>query len=119
MQQTRENNKHDLKDTWYGKFLSKENETTFTLTLNTDGIQKHKMRSDSGLWPFIFMINELPFPQRRYVENILLAGIIRAKTSPSNKMVQICLRLIIDHLFLLEDGQPFYVIDLDEQGGIE
>ncbi|CAF1219289.1 unnamed protein product [Didymodactylos carnosus] len=113
MRITRKTNREELKDTYYGKFLNSEPETTFTLTLNADGIQKNKANSTTGLWPIVLILNELPYPQKRYIENILLAGIVRAKKSPNNNVIQACLNLVVDELLELEAGVSFYIKDTD------
>ncbi|CAF1047621.1 unnamed protein product [Didymodactylos carnosus] len=111
MRITRKTNRKELKDTYYGKFLSFEPETTFTLTLNADGIQKNKANSTTGLWPIVLVLNELPYPQKCYIENVLLAGIVRAKKSPNNNVIQASLNLVVDELLELEAGVSFYTKD--------
>ncbi|CAF1574932.1 unnamed protein product, partial [Didymodactylos carnosus] len=66
-----------------------------------------------SLWPFILMINEVPIPQRRYTENIIIAGVIPAKVKPNNIVFEACLDLITEDLQLIENGQQYYISDLD------
>ncbi|KAK3924831.1 Serine--tRNA ligase 1 [Frankliniella fusca] len=56
--------------------------TYLTLTWNTDGLQIYKSSSFS-LWPWYFVINELP-PEKRFLsENLVLGGIWGGKQSPT------------------------------------
>ncbi len=62
--------------------LGKIDNTTITVVWNTDGAQPYKM-SKNGIWPFMAIINELPYKLRRaYV--ILLAMWFGNKKPPMN-----------------------------------
>ncbi|CAF4399153.1 unnamed protein product [Rotaria sp. Silwood2] len=68
-----------------------------------------------SLWPFILTLNELPIPERRYLENILVAGIMPTGKKPTNSVVQTCLNLIYEQLIQLEFGQEFFINDIDQR----
>ena len=61
------------------------------------------------------MVNEIPIPERRYLENVLIAGAIPATRKPTNLIFKTCLKLICNDLLQLESGQWFYVNNLDQQ----
>ena len=83
----------NLRDTTYGAILVSEPETSFTLTLSADGIvTKNKYIS---LWPFTFIINEIPLPTRRYSESVILGGVLPALKHPSNKLFESVLNIIL------------------------
>ena len=60
------------------------------------------------------IFNELPIPERRYLENMLIAGIIPTLKKPTNYIVQTCLQLIYEQLINLELGQEFFINDLNQ-----
>ncbi|CAF4055706.1 unnamed protein product [Rotaria sordida] len=72
MKRQRKIYKENLQATKYGHILNSESEESFTMILNIDGaVTKNKHVS---LWPITFMINEIPLPNRRYSESIILDG---------------------------------------------
>ncbi|CAF1014570.1 unnamed protein product [Rotaria sordida] len=84
--------KENLQATKYGHILNSESEESFTMILNTDGaITKNKHVS---LWPITFMINEIPFPNRRYSESIILGGVLPTSNHPTNKLFRTILDMI-------------------------
>ena len=60
------------------------------------------------------IFNELSIPERRYLENMLIAGIIPTLKKPTNYIVQTCLQLIYEQLINLELGQEFFINDLNQ-----
>ncbi|CAF3999816.1 unnamed protein product [Rotaria sordida] len=70
MKRQRKIYKESLQATKYSHILNSESEESFTMILNIDGaVTKNKHVS---LWPITFMINEIPLPNRRYSESIIL-----------------------------------------------
>ena len=102
--------------TKYGEILQEIDVNAFTLMISFDGVCTGN--KNLSLWPFIMIFNELPIPERRYLENILIAGIIPTEKKPSNRAVQTCLQLIYDQLIELESGQEFFINDLDKRASI-
>ncbi|CAF1507450.1 unnamed protein product, partial [Rotaria sordida] len=47
-----------------------------------------------SLWPITFMINEIPFPNRRYSESIILGGVLPTSNHPTNKLFRTILGMI-------------------------
>ncbi|CAF0823192.1 unnamed protein product [Didymodactylos carnosus] len=110
MKHTRFVNAETLYNTTYGTILNENKENSFTMLLNSDGIvtpNKHL-----ALWPVILMVNEIPFPFRRYTENVLLAGVIHAPKKPTAAVIETALDLITEELLELENGLKFYVPEL-------
>ncbi|CAF1127023.1 unnamed protein product [Rotaria sordida] len=100
-------------NTKYGEILREIEDNAFTMIINSDGgSTSNKYLS---LWPFILTLNELPIPDRRYLENILVAGIIPTGKKPTNSVVQTCLNLIYEQLIQLELGLEFYINDMDQR----
>ncbi|CAF2964909.1 unnamed protein product [Rotaria sp. Silwood2] len=100
-------------NTKYGKILQEIEDNALTMIINSDGgSTPNKYLS---LWPFLLILNELPIPERRYLENMLVAGIIPTGKKPTNSVVQACLHLIYEQLIQLEIGQEFYINDIDER----
>ena len=97
----------------YGQILKEISNDSFTMIINCDGVCTPN--KNLSLWPFVFMLNEIPIPERRYLENVLIAGVIPATRKPTNLIFKTCLKLICDDLMQLEPGQWFYVNDLDQQ----
>ena len=106
-------NMHSFSNTRYGEILQEIENDSFTMLINSDGVCTPN--KNLSIWPFILMINELPIHDRRYLENITIAGIIPTSRKPTNSVVQTCLRLIYEQLLQLEEGAEFYVNDLDER----
>jgi Protein of unknown function (DUF1258) len=100
-------------NTKYGEILGEIENDSFTMLMNSDGVCTPN--KNLSLWPFVLMLNELPIHERRYLENITIAGIIPTSKKPTNSAFQTCLDLIYQQLIQLESGQEFYVKDLDER----
>lgn len=104
---------NDFNDTRYAQILSTEQNNSFTMVLNTDGIvTKNKHIS---LWPITLMINEVPLPVRRYSESILVGGVISAAKHPSNKLFRTIFDVVFDQCHQLEMGVKFYIPGGSEQ----
>jgi hypothetical protein len=106
-------NVHLFSNTTYGDILQEIEDNAFTMIINTDGVCTPN--KNLSLWPFVLILNELPIPDRRYLENIIVAGIIPTGKKPTNPVVQTSLHLIYEQLIQLEQGQDFYINDIDEQ----
>ena len=106
-------NIHLFSNTTYGQILQEIENDSFTLLINSDGVCTPN--KNLSLWPFVLMINELPIRERRYLENITIAGIIPTGKKPTNPVFQSSLELIYEQLIKLELGEEFYVKDLDER----
>lgn len=106
-------NIYSFSNTKYGEILKEIANDSFTMIINTDGVCTPN--KNLSLWPFVLILNELPVRDRRYLENVTIAGIIPTGKKPSNSVVQTCLRLIHDQLNQLELGQEFYINDIDER----
>lgn len=100
-------------NTKYGEILGEIENDSFTMLINSDGVCTPN--KNLSLWPFVLMLNELPIHERRYLENITIAGIIPTSKKPTNSVFQTCLHLIYHQLLQLESGQEFYVKDLDQR----
>lgn len=81
--------------------------------ISFDGVST--VNKNLSLWPFTMIFNELPIPERRYLENILIVGIIPTEKKPTSRVVQSCLQLISEQLMELESGQEFFINDLGER----
>ena len=99
-------------DTMYGKILQEIHTNAFTMIINTDGVTTNN--KNLSLWPFIFTLNELPIPGRRYLENVIIGGIVPTENKPANTIFKTCLDYIYEELKQLELGQQFYIDELDE-----
>lgn len=99
--------------TKYGQILKEVPPDSFTMIINSDGICTPD--KNLSLWPFVLTLNELSIPERRYLENIIVAGIIPAKRKPSNAVFETCLDIIYEQLLQLEAGMKFYINELDQQ----
>ena len=106
-------NIHLFSNTKYGEILQEIEDDSFTMLINSDGVCTPN--KNLSLWPFILMMNELPIHERRYLENITIAGIIPTAKKPTNSIFQASLELISEQLIQLELGQEFYVKDLDQR----
>ena len=82
------NNPHNYEDIYDGSvytelveqgFLS--NPDNISLTWNTDGVPLYKS-SKVSIWPFYFVINELPYTHRFKRENMIFAGLWFGATKP-------------------------------------
>lgn len=113
MKEEKVKNIHLFSNTKYGEILREIENDSFTMIINSDGVCTPN--KNLSLWPFILMINELPIHERRYLENITIAGIIPTSKKPTNAVFQNCLDLIYEQMIQLESGQEFYVKDLDER----
>ncbi|CAF2518954.1 unnamed protein product [Rotaria sp. Silwood2] len=107
------NNMNLFSSTKYGEILREIETNAFTLMISFDGVSTGN--NNLSLWPFTIIFNELPIPERRYLENILIAGIIPTGKKPTNYVVQRCLQLICEQLIKLELGQEFFINDLDQR----
>ncbi|CAF1344306.1 unnamed protein product [Rotaria sordida] len=110
------NNINLFSSTKYGEILREIEVNAFTLMISFDGVSTGN--KNLSLWPFTMIFNELPIPERRYLENILIAGIIPTGKKPTNHVVQTCLQLIYEQLITLELGQEFFINDLDQRAVI-
>lgn len=68
-----------------------KNKYNFTLMWNSDGVPVFKS-SKTSMWPFYFVINELPFKLRFKKSNVLLGGIWYGSKPNYNKMLEPLLR---------------------------
>lgn len=107
------NNMNLFSNTKYGEILRDIENDAFTMLINADGVCTPN--KNISLWPFILILNELPIPDRRYLENVTIAAAIPTGKKPTNPVVQTCLQLIYEQLMQLELGQEFFVKDLDER----
>ena len=106
-------NIHSFSSTTYGRTLHEIEDNAFTLIINVDGVRTPN--KNLSLWPFLLIFNELPIPCRRYLENILIAGIIPTGKKPTNAVIEKCLNIIYDELIQLEQGQEFYINEIDQR----
>lgn len=106
-------NIHLFSNTRYGDILREIQDNSFTMIISSDGVCTPN--KNLSLWPFILILNELPILDRRYLENVIIGGIIPTGKKPTNRVVQTCLRLISEQLIKLEIGEQFYINDLDER----
>jgi hypothetical protein len=106
-------NKENLRATKYGHILNSESGEFFTMIINIDGVvTKNKHIS---LWPLTIMINEIPLPNRRYLEFIILGGVLPASKHPSNKLFQTVMNIIYEQCAQLEAGVKFFIPGVGEQ----
>ncbi|KAE8744268.1 hypothetical protein FOCC_FOCC009083 [Frankliniella occidentalis] len=81
-----------------GGFLTNNN--NISLTWYTDGVPVFKSKNYS-IWPFMFIINELPYKMRFQRENVLMAGLWFGPQKPSANMFMRSflpeLRRLFDH----------------------
>ena len=99
--------------TKYGEIRREIEPHAFTFMISFDGVSTGN--KNLSLWPFTMIFNELPITERRYLENILIAGIIPTEKKPTNYVVQSCLQLIYEQLIELELGEQFFINDLDQR----
>jgi hypothetical protein len=99
--------------TKYGQILTEIPSDSFTMIINSDGICTPD--KNLSLWPFVLTLNELSIPERRYLENVIVAGIIPARKKPSNAVFETCLDIIYEELLQLEAGVKFYINEVDQQ----
>ncbi|KAK3913127.1 U1 small nuclear ribonucleoprotein C [Frankliniella fusca] len=71
-----------------------------TVTWNSDGVSLYES-SNFDIWPFYFVINELPPSERYKTENMLLAGIWGSKDHPHPN---IFLHPIVDQMKIMKSG---------------
>lgn len=109
MNEQRLTNMKNLKETKYGEILTNESDSTFTMIINCDGVVTKNRHV--ALWPITLMVNEIPLPERRYTESIVLAGVLPATKHPSHKLFETILRIIVEQLEQLESGVDFLVND--------
>lgn len=100
-------------NTKYGEILQEIQNESFTMLINIDGVCTPN--KNLSLWPFVFVLNELPVLDRRYLENVTIAAIIPTGRKPTNPVIETCLQLIYEQLIQLEKGQEFFVKDADER----
>ncbi|KAK3932736.1 Phosphoglycerate kinase, partial [Frankliniella fusca] len=99
-------NNSNLEDIYDGKAYKaaeqqfRAGETNLTLTWNTDGLQVFNS-SLMSLWPFYFVINELPPNKRFLTENMLIGGIWCGVTKPHPNL---SLKHIFQDLKVLQNG---------------
>ena len=106
-------NMNIFSNTKYGEILREIEVNAFTLMISFDGVST--VNKNLSLWPFTIIFNELPIHERRYLENILIAGIIPTGKKPTNHVVETCLQLIYEQLIKLELGKEFFINDLDQR----
>ena len=85
------NNTNTIKDIYDGKIyqafsrkggqLSEEFPNNISFILNTDGVTIFKS-SKFSIWPIYLMVNELPYKNRKQVENMVLAGLWFGDSKP-------------------------------------
>ncbi|CAF1339385.1 unnamed protein product, partial [Didymodactylos carnosus] len=107
MTKQREQNEEKLRVTTYADILMDEPDTSFTMTINADGIVSKNQHV--ALWPVMFMLNEIPLPTRRYSESIVLVGVIPAKKHPSNKSFETILNIVSEQCKQLESGISYFI----------
>ncbi|CAF1320634.1 unnamed protein product [Didymodactylos carnosus] len=107
MTKQREQNEEKLRVTTYADILMDESDTSFTMTINADGIVSKNQHV--ALWPVMFMLNEIPLPTRRYSESIVLVGVIPAKKHPSNKSFETILNIVSEQCKQLESGISYFI----------
>ncbi|KAL7299460.1 hypothetical protein TKK_0007701 [Trichogramma kaykai] len=84
------------------------NPNNLTFTWNTDGVPLFKS-SKISIWPFLLMINELPYRQRIKKENLILAGLWFGTDKPNPNLFMSSLVHELDELFQgiqIEIGNP-------------
>ena len=113
LQDGRSTHIRNFSHTKYGQILTEMPSDSFTMIINSDGICTPD--KNLSLWPFVLTLNELSIPERRYLENIVVAGIIPARRKPSNAVFETCLDVICEELIQLEAGVQFYINELDQQ----
>lgn len=98
---------NDFNGTRYAQILSTQQNDSFTMILNVDGIVTNNKHV--SLWPITLMINEVPLPVRGYSETVLVGGVISAVKHPSNKLFQTIFNVIVEQYHHLEMGVNFYI----------
>ncbi|CAF1275778.1 unnamed protein product [Didymodactylos carnosus] len=88
----------------YVRILQLCPESSFTLTVNSDGIE---------VWPFMLAFNELPLSERFSLRNIVLPLIWPTGTSPKYEQIHASIKLMVDELLQLENGYDFFIPELD------
>lgn len=88
-------------------FLAEQSNISFTW--NTDGIPLFKS-SKFSIWPYYFMINELPHGKRTNRENLILAGIWFGDKKPNANLF---VNIFREPLQKLYQGVNFKVSDVD------
>ncbi len=83
-----------------------------TFIMNVDGIQVAKS-SNTSLWIFTLVINEIKRSERFKLKNIIIGGIVSTASKPNRHQMQALLAPIVDELLLLEKGQSFEVNGLN------
>ncbi|CAF4319708.1 unnamed protein product, partial [Rotaria magnacalcarata] len=68
------------------------------MTINCDGVCTPNKTLQ--LWPFVLMLNEIAIPDRRYLENVTIAGIIPATKKPTHAIFETCLTLIYQRIVI-------------------
>ncbi|CAF3619678.1 unnamed protein product [Rotaria socialis] len=79
-----------------------------TLIMNTDGIQLAK-NSNSSLWIFTFVINEIKRSERFKLKNIIVGAIVSSASKSSRHQMRTILSPIVEELLVLEQGEAFEV----------
>ena len=74
------------------------NSNNITLTWNTDGVPLFKS-SKTSIWPFYFIINELPYSQRFKRDNMILAGLWFGPSKPATNLFMQTFREDLKQLF--------------------
>ncbi|CAF1607895.1 unnamed protein product [Rotaria magnacalcarata] len=74
-----------------------------TLIMNTDGIQLAK-NSNSSLWIFTFVINEIKRSESFKLKNIIVGAIVSSASKPSRHQMRTILSPIVEELLVLEQG---------------
>lgn len=105
------NNYEDIYDGEIYKQLSRENNilsnpSNISLTWNTDGVSIFKS-SKYCIWPFYFMINELPHYLRSKMQNVLLGGLWFGSSQPQPNLFM--KYSLVDSLKKLYEGVGFKI----------
>lgn len=87
-----------------------KNDCDLSLMWYTDGIALYECSSFS-LWPFFFVINELPPHERYKPENIIMAGLWGSHEKPHPN---IFLQAVTAELIELRNGTDFFVYDSND-----
>jgi hypothetical protein len=98
----------------YQNIIKKQKGKEFlTFIMNADGIQVAKS-SNSSLWIFTLIINEIKRNERYKLKNIIVGGIVSTLSKPNRRQMQALFSPIVDELIVLEQGQAFEVKNLND-----
>ena len=87
----------------YRHVLDNETGQCLTLIMSTDGVQPYN-KSDKGIWPVTFVINEIERKRRFFFENLIIGGVWPGPKKPKREEMFAFLDIIVQQLKELENG---------------